>query len=177
MWARDPRPKTQRSPLAAASAGGEVWAGAVAGGSTSRSGHTAGTGLCSAAPVLSQLRSCQEKERGSRSASGEARWLFLASWPCGAPRYEVCPCLPSPGMAVFQRFGHFCSGAGRSCRLPSSCRGPARTQHMLEDDGAGQRSLRARSPGRAKYCTKMPKSRRWFFEEGGIKQTKTLIEQ
>lgn len=69
-------------------------------------GHTAGTELCSGAPVLSQLGSCLEEERGLCSLSGML--TFLASWPHEAPLYRVCPRPPSLGMAVFQRVGHFC---------------------------------------------------------------------
>lgn len=118
MWDRDPQPNTQHSLLAAASSGEEVWAGVVAGGSTPCSrAHSWHRALLRGSCPLTAALMPGGRERFMLSLR-RGMLTSLASWPHGTPLYKVCPCLPSPGMAVFQRFEHFCSGGWEELPAP-----------------------------------------------------------
>lgn len=128
-------------------------------------GHTAGTELGSGAPLLSQLRSCQEEERGFCSVSGEAMLTFLASWP---PWHAIILSLSLPAFpwhgSTSEVWGTSGAGAGKSCLLPSRCPGPLHGQGRLSTCWRTMAQHSACSPSCAgsqvKYCPKMLKSRR-----------------
>lgn len=167
MWDGGPQPNPQCSLPAAASAGGEVWAGAVAGGSTpgSRAGsrHRAlPRGSCP--PTAGLLPAGRERlalspRRGTPT--------FLASWPHHGTKF-VPACLPLAWPAL-QRFGDSCSRGWEELPAPlqmlGSCRWPRRAPRVPEDNVAARHVLHTGSPGHAGGRVKSCARRRFLRKE------------
>lgn len=127
---------------------GEVWAGALAGGSTpgsrARSWHTAPHGAPAlAAALLPDRRNTEVYAQPQAPCADFPGKLF--PWH-GITR--ICPRVLPPGTAVFPRFGASAGAAGRSCLLPSGLPGTAR--------GSGKPGTFRRATAQPSTCPVLP---------------------